>query len=188
MPFTFRPLDLPGLVLIEPRTFGDQRGYFRETFKASEFAGAGLPVAYAQDNLSHSTRGVLRGLHFQKPPQAQGKLVCAPRGEIFDVAVDLRRGSPTWGRWAAATLSDANGCLLYVPPGFAHGFCVLSAEADVLYKVTAEWAPGLESGIVWNDPDLGVAWPLGQPVLSERDAALPRLRDADPGFVYGGPA
>ncbi len=184
MAFTFRPLDLAGLILIEPRTFADSRGFFRETFKASEFAAAGLPTAFAQDNFSHSTRGVLRGLHFQKPPRAQGKLVCVPRGEIYDVAVDVRRGSPTWGRWAGATLSAANGCLLYVPPGFAHGFCVVSQEADVLYKVTAEWAPGLESGIVWNDPDLGIAWPAAEPVLSARDAALPRLRDADPGFAY----
>lgn len=179
MPFRFTPLAIPDLILIEPKVFADARGCFVEIYKRSEFIGAGIPEAFVQDNYSHSHRAVLRGLHYQTPPQAQGKLVSAIAGEIFDVAVDIRRNSRTRGRWVGVTLSAENRRMLYVPEGFAHGFCVLSEQADVVYKVTAEYAPELERGIVWNDPELGIAWPVSTPLLSPKDEALPLLRDAD---------
>lgn len=184
MPFRFVPLELPGLMLVEPQVFGDDRGFFTETFKASDFAAHGIPGPFVQENYSHSVRGVLRGLHFQKAPAAQGKLVSVICGEIFDVAVDIRRGSPTYGRWVGVTLSAENHCLLYVPVGFAHGFCVLSAEADVVYRVTAEYAPAYDRGIRWDDPALGIAWPVSAPLLSPKDAQWPGLAEADHNFVY----
>jgi dTDP-4-dehydrorhamnose 3,5-epimerase len=151
-------------------------------YKRSEFARNGIAAAFVQDNLSHSVRGVLRGLHYQKRAVAQAKLVSVIRGEIFDVAVDIRKGSPTYGRSVSTVLSRANGRMLYVPEGFAHGFCVLSDEADVLYKVTAEYSPENERGILWSDPQLGIDWPVKEPILSQRDANLPLLRDADNDF------
>jgi dTDP-4-dehydrorhamnose 3,5-epimerase len=184
MPFQFQRLRLPEVVLIEPRNLKDERGFFRETFKASEFAANGLPDRFAQDNQSHSVRGVLRGLHYQNPPRAQGKLVSVSRGEIFDVAVDIRQSSPTFGQWVAQDLAAETGCMLYVPPGFAHGFVVLSAEADVIYKVTEEYAVELDRGLLWNDPQIGVRWPILEPILSPKDAHLPLLRDADNRFVF----
>ncbi len=186
MPFQFQKLDIPDVILIEPRTFEDPRGFFMETYKKSEFAANGIPVEFVQGNYSHSIQGTLRGLHYQKPPQAQGKLVMALRGKVFDVAVDIRKGSPTYGQWVSAVLSDENFHMLYLPPGFAHGFCVLSEEADFVYLVTAEYAPECETGILWNDPEIGVQWPIAQPVLSDRDTRLPLLKDADTGFVYTG--
>lgn len=186
MPFTFTPLRIPDVVLIEARAFGDDRGFFAETYKASDFAAHGVPQRFVQDNHSHSQRGVLRGLHYQKDPAAQGKLVLCVRGEIFDVAVDIRRGSPTYGQWVGETLSHDNHRLLWVPPGFAHGFCVLSEEADVLYKVTAEYAPEYDRGVRWNDPAIGVRWPVAEPLLSPKDAAAPLLAEADNNFVYRG--
>ncbi len=184
MSFQFRHLELPDVILIEPRNLRDERGFFRETYKASEFAAGGIPATFVQDNHSHSTRGVLRGLHYQNPPRAQAKLVSVCKGEIFDVAVDIRKGSPTYGHWVAEILSADTGCMLYVPPGFAHGFCVLSAEADVIYKVTAEFALELDRGIRWNDPDIGVQWPITDAILSAKDAGLPLLRDADNKFEF----
>jgi dTDP-4-dehydrorhamnose 3,5-epimerase len=184
MPFTFTPLAIPDVTLVEARAFGDDRGFFLESFKRSDFAARGLPEAFVQANHSRSTRGVLRGLHYQLQPMAQGKLVCAVRGAVFDVAVDIRRGSPTYGRWVGALLSDENHRLLYVPPGFAHGFCVLSDEADVLYQVTAEYSPEHDRGILWNDPAIGVEWPLAEPRLSPKDARQPLLADADNNFTY----
>ncbi len=184
MPFQFQRLGIPDLILVQVRCFTDARGFFMETYKRSAFVENGIREAFVQDNYSHSIRGVLRGLHYQKDPQSQGKLVQVLRGEVFDVAVDIRKGSPTYGQWASVRLS-AEGCeLLYIPAGFAHGFCVLSDEADFLYKVTAEYAPELDSGIVWNDPDIGVEWPVSEPVVSSKDAGLPLLRDADVNFVY----
>lgn len=185
MPFTFTPQGIPEVQLIEARAFGDDRGFFAETYKASEFLAHGIP-GFVQDNLSHSQRGVLRGLHYQKDPAAQGKLVMAMRGEIFDVAVDIRRGSPTYGQWVGAVLSERNHRLLWVPPGFAHGFCVVSEFADVLYKVTSEYSPTHDRGIRWDDPDIGVQWPLSEPLLSPKDAEAGPLAQADNNFTYRG--
>ncbi|MGC9333749.1 MAG: dTDP-4-dehydrorhamnose 3,5-epimerase [Anaerolineae bacterium] len=179
MPFEFERLEIPEVILVQAQRFADDRGFFMETYKASEFAACGMPGPFVQDNLSHSSHGVLRGLHYQLHPKAQGKLVTALTGRIFDVAVDIRRGSPTYGQWVGQELAAGSGHLLYVPPGFAHGFCVLSEEADVLYKVTEEYAPDLDRGIVWNDPEIGIAWPIANPILSAKDAALPPLNEAD---------
>jgi dTDP-4-dehydrorhamnose 3,5-epimerase len=184
MPFTFNQLEIPGLVLVEAGRFRDHRGFFMELFKSSDFAALGLPPAFVQDNYSHSTYGVLRGLHYQVPPHTQGKLVTALLGRVFDVAVDIRRGSPTFGQWLGRELSAQNGHMLYVPPGFAHGFCVLSKEAKVLYKVTAEYAADCDRGILWNDPQIGIEWPIAEPLLSTKDATLPPLQRADNPFVY----
>jgi dTDP-4-dehydrorhamnose 3,5-epimerase len=187
MPFCFTRLQLPEVVLVEATAWSDDRGFFVEMYKRSEFAAHGIPQAFVQDNYSHSSRGVLRGLHYQKDPRAQGKLVSVVNGQIFDVAVDIRHGSPTYGRWVGVTLSAAPFRLLYVPAGFAHGFCVLSQEADVLYKVTDEYAPELDRGILWNDPAIGVDWPLLDPILSAKDAALPCLAEADNNLQWAGP-
>jgi dTDP-4-dehydrorhamnose 3,5-epimerase len=184
MPFTFKQLEIPGLVLVEPKRIGDGRGFFMELYKSSEFEGSGLPTAFVQDNLSHSTRGVLRGLHYQLHPHAQGKLVMALSGRIFDVAADIRHGSPTYGRWLGLELTSENGLMFYVPPGFAHGFCVLSDEATLLYKVTDEYAPECERGIIWNDPQIAVEWPIAEPLLSPTDVTLPPLHEAENNFVF----
>ena len=184
MPFTFTRLAIPDVILVEAMAFPDDRGYFVETYKRSEFAANGIREAFVQDNCSYSTHRVLRGLHYQKDPSAQGKLVSVTRGEIFDVAVDIRRGSPTFGQWVGERLSSANHRLLYVPAGFAHGFCTVSAEADVTYKVTSEYAPRDDRGIRWDDAAVGVRWPTREPILSPKDAALPALCDADNNFVY----
>ncbi|MGD1993997.1 MAG: dTDP-4-dehydrorhamnose 3,5-epimerase [Anaerolineae bacterium] len=184
MPFEFQRLDIPDLILVRPRVFRDQRGFFLETYKHSDFAAHGIPEAFVQDNHSRSKRGVLRGLHYQKPPQAQGKLVRVIQGQVFDVAVDIRRGSPTYKQWIGVVLSGENAEMLYIPPGFAHGFCVLSEVADFAYKVTAEYAPELDAGIRWNDPEISVEWPVGDPVVSTRDAGLPLLSETEIGFEY----
>lgn len=173
MPSTFESTSLPGVVLIVPKVFGDARGFLMETYKRSEFEAAGLPVALVQENHSRSSRGTLRGLHYQREPKAQGKLVRVIVGEIFDVAVDIRADSPNYGKWFGATLSADNRKSLYIPPGFAHGFCVTSAEAEVIYKTTAEYAPDHEFGIRWDDPALGIEWPVTTPTLSERDRVWP---------------
>jgi dTDP-4-dehydrorhamnose 3,5-epimerase len=182
MPFQFKRLEIPEVILVTARHFADHRGFNLESYKQSEFIENGIPWSFVQDNRSHSTQRVLRGLHYQLQPGAQGKLVTALSGEIFDVAVDIRQGSPTYGQWVGATLSADRFNMLYVPVGFAHGFCVLSEQADVLYKLTDEYAAQLERGVRWDDPDIGVNWPIANPVISERDAQLPRLRDADNNF------
>jgi dTDP-4-dehydrorhamnose 3,5-epimerase len=182
VPFQFQRLELPEVILVEAQQFEDSRGFFAETFKRSEFEAAGLPATFVQDNLSHSVRGVLRGLHYQKDPHAQGKLVTVLNGRIFDVAVDIRQTSATYRQWVGLELSGENCRMLYVPAGFAHGFCVLSETADVVYKVTDEYARDCERGIVWNDPDIGICWPVSEPILSSRDAVLPLLKDADNTF------
>jgi len=184
MPFTFRELSIPGVILIEPRMYRDARGFFMETYKYSDFARTGIKEHFVQDNYSRSSMGVLRGLHYQKNPNAQGKLVQCTKGKIFDVAVDIRRGSPTFNRWVSAELSEENNLMLYVPPAFAHGFIVLSESADVLYKCTREYEPQDDRGIIWNDPDLGILWPVKDPVLSEKDGRHPLLKDADNNFKY----
>jgi dTDP-4-dehydrorhamnose 3,5-epimerase len=165
---------LPGVIVIEPQVYRDARGYFLETFHAAKYAAAGLPSTFVQDNHSSSVRGTVRGLHLQvrKP---QGKLLRVVEGAIWDVAVDVRRGSPTFGRWAAETLSSENFRQLYVPPGFAHGFCALSETAQVQYKCTELYDPADEIGIAWDDPALAIAWPTAAPLLSDRDRAHPTL-------------
>jgi dTDP-4-dehydrorhamnose 3,5-epimerase len=178
-----RTLEVPGVLLLEPRVFRDERGFFLESFNANAFAEAtGLDVAFVQDNHSRSTRGVLRGLHYQMEPRAQGKLLRVVQGEIFDVAVDLREGSATFGRWVGTRLSAENHHQLWVPPGFAHGFLVLSEVADVLYKTTDLYAPSHERAIRWNDPSIGISWPSlpggVPPTLSDRDRIAPSLADA----------
>lgn len=187
MPFTFRPLRLPEVILVEARAFGDARGYFLETYKRSAFATAGIDAEFVQDNCSHSVRGVLRGLHFQREPAAQGKLVQCVEGAILDVAVDVRRGSPSFGQWVQEELSEANHRMLYVPAGFAHGFYTLSTEAWVAYKVTAEYSEQHDGGIRWDDPEVGVAWPEGERIVSSRDATLPYLAQAELNFSYARP-
>jgi len=184
MPFTFKKLDIPDVILIETRSFPDDRGYFIESFKESIFTSNGIATNFVQDNFSHSVKGVLRGLHYQKNPKAQAKLVVTLRGEIFDVTVDIRKNSPTYGKWIGEILSEQNHKLLYIPDGFAHGFCVLSEEADVLYKVNNEYSPEHEKGIIWNDPDIDITWPIDKPILHEKDQQLPFLKDADNDFVY----
>ena len=171
------PTSLPEVLLVEPRVFGDARGYLYESFQSERYAGAGIVGPFVQDNVSHSVRGTLRGLHFQEP-RPQGKLLQVLRGRVYDVAVDVRVGSPRFGRWVGVELSDEQPTQLWIPPGFAHGFCVLSEAADVSYKCTAFWSPGTERGIAWNDPQIGIAWPIPQPLLSEKDRAAPRLVDA----------
>jgi dTDP-4-dehydrorhamnose 3,5-epimerase len=167
------------VLLIEPKVFGDARGFFLESWNAKAFAAAGIPAAFVQDNHSRSPRGVLRGLHYQLR-QPQGKLVRVVAGEVFDVVVDLRRTSATFGRWVGERLSAENKRVLWIPPGFAHGFLVLSETADFLYKTTDYYAPEHERVIAWNDPELAIAWPLaGAPTLSARDAAGARFRDAE---------
>ena len=171
--------NLPDVLLLEPRVFGDARGFFMESWNRKTFAELGLDLDFVQDNHSRSARGVLRGLHFQLN-QPQGKLVRVTSGAVFDVAVDLRRSSPHYGQWTGHELSADNHRLLWVPPGFAHGFLVLSESADFLYKTTAYYAPQWDRGIRWDDPEIGVQWPLQDaPTLSAKDQILPLLRDAE---------
>lgn len=177
MPFEFTKLVIPEVILIKPATFADGRGFFREIYKRSEFVKGGITEHFVQDNHSMSARFVLRGLHYQKHPSAQGKLIYCLKGKIFDVAVDIRRGSPTYAKWVGVELSEDNKMCLYVPPAFAHGFVVLSGLAEVLYKCTAEYSPENEGGIIWNDPDINISWPASSPVLSEKDRNLSALRD-----------
>lgn len=184
MPFSFKKLEIPEVLLVESKAFTDERGYFMESFKESAFVSNGIKTKFVQDNFSRSIKGVLRGLHYQKNPQAQAKLVIALQGEIFDVAVDIRKGSPTYGKWVGEILSDKNHRLLYIPEGFAHGFCVLSDSADVLYKVNSEYSPEHECGILWNDTDLAIKWPTDKPVMIKKDLDVLSLKNADNNFVY----
>lgn len=179
------PTELPGVLIVEPKVFGDDRGFFMETFHEKRYADAGIPGPFVQDNYSRSAKGILRGLHFQEP-NAQGKLVQVLAGAVYDVAVDIRKGSPTFGRWVAVELSTDNRRQLWIPPGFAHGFCVLSESADFHYKCTTLYSPDTERGVLWNDPDLGIPWPVSTPLLSGKDAKAPRLKDAPVLPVYAG--
>lgn len=169
---------LPGVLIFEPRVFGDARGFFVETFREEWLQQANLGVTFIQDNQSRSRKGVLRGLHYQME-HTQGKLVRASRGSVYDVAVDVRKGSPHFGKWVGVVLDDVNNRQLYVPPGFAHGFCVLSEEADFNYKCTDYWHPKSETGILWNDPAIGIEWPeIDVPfALSDKDRVLPLLAE-----------
>ena len=177
MPSTFKRLEIDGLVLVEPRSFHDERGFFLESFKESEFAAAGINERFVQDNHSLSVENVIRGLHYQREPRAQGKLVRVIKGRVWDVAVDIRPGSASYGKWLGVELSEENHLMLYIPPGFAHGFASLSDEVHLLYKCTQEYDPALDAGIRWDDPDLAIQWPVGNPLLSPKDRILPLLKD-----------
>lgn len=182
-------LDIPGLWLVEPVIHRDERGFFSETYKQSAFAAHGIEAAFVQDNHSMSVPvGVVRGLHYQVAPQAQGKLVRVVRGAILDVAVDIRKGSPTFGRHVAVELSAANWRQLWIPAGFAHGFCTTEPETEVIYKVTHPYAPDCEHGLAWDDPALGIAWPIASDnaTLSAKDRINPRLADLPDHFIYTG--
>ena len=173
------PTTLPGVALIEPTVFGDDRGFFFEAFNRDRFAAAGLPTDFPQANTSRSGRGVLRGLHHQLP-RPQGKLVWVVEGSVFDVAVDVRRGSAHFGRWFGAELSAANHRMMYVPPGFLHGFQVLSENATFSYLCTELYDASCDRSVAWNDPDIGISWPIAEPVLSGKDRMAPRLADVAP--------
>ena len=179
------PTAIPEVMLIEPKVFGDARGFFCESFNQAAFnAATGTAFEFVQDNHSRSSKGVLRGLHYQLPPHAQGKLVCVVRGAVWDVAVDIRQNSATFGQWVGQELTEDNHKQFWIPPGFAHGFVVLSESADVVYKTTNYYAPQSERGLMWNDPDIGIAWPdLGMEFwLSDKDQKQPLLRNTE---VFG---
>lgn len=184
MPFEFKRLGIPDVILIIPKVFSDERGFFMETFKLSEFKTNGISYNFLQDNHSKSKKGVLRGLHYQLNPKPQGKLIRCIQGRIWDVAVDIRRSSPTYSKWVAAELSEENRYMLWIPPGFAHGFVALE-DSQVLYKTTCEYEPSLERGILWKDQTINIEWPISQPILSDRDSRLPLLRYAENNFIYG---
>ena len=186
VPFTFRSLDkLSDLILIEPTIFQDERGWFREEYKRSDFFEHGIDCDFLQDNTSYSViRGTIRGLHFQRAPEAQGKLVTCLAGEVYDVAVDIRRRSPTYARWEAVLLSAENHRALWVPLGFAHGFQTLKDDTVVGYKVTREYSRASDRSIRWNDPQLNITWPIANPVLSKKDAEAPQLSEVDNNFEW----
>lgn len=187
--FSVSPLAIADVLLVRTRKFGDRRGYFMETFSRRDFVDLGIDPDFVQDNQSFSARrGTIRGLHFQTPPHAQAKLVRVLQGEIFDVAVDLRRGSPTYAKWCATTLTAESGEQLFVPRGFAHAFCTLVPDTEVAYKVDDYYAPACDAGIRWNDPDIAIEWPIpiADAVLSDRDSKLPRLSEFDSPFTYAG--
>lgn len=177
MPFEFFPTNLPGVVEIHSRLFPDDRGEFAELFQSSAFRDNGIDISLKQINYSKSKKGVLRGLHYQLPPKSQGKLVHLMSGSAFDVAVDIRKDSATYGTWVGVTLSAEKKNMLYIPPGFAHGFCSLEDDTVLVYYCTDEYSPDHERGIIWNDPTLNIAWPIESPILAERDASYPNLAD-----------
>jgi len=185
MPFKFIKTHIPEVTIIKPEVFRDNRGMFMESYRKSDFERAGIDVNFVQDNCSESLRGVLRGLHYQLEPKAQGKLVTCIKGRVFDVAVDLRRGSPTFKKWVGVKLSEENRLILWIPEGFAHGFLSLS-DSIIIYKVSgSEYSPEHERSIRWDDPDIGIEWPLeGEPILSGKDEMAPLLKDAEINFVY----
>jgi dTDP-4-dehydrorhamnose 3,5-epimerase len=185
MHFEFHPLEIPDVVLVRPTRHVDERGFFQESYRESAFAEAGIGARFVQDNLARSSRGVLRGLHYQIPPTPQGKLVGVMSGRIFDVAVDLRVDGPTYGKWVAHEIDAGTGEMLWVPPGFAHGYAVLSDVADVHYKVTEEYRPELDRGVLWDDPAIGVEWPLEEPIVSDKDRRQPPLHACDNPFHLG---
>jgi len=176
VPFSFSSLEIPDVKLVIPKHYSDERGYFLENFKESEFSANKINAKFVQDNVSFSTKGVLRGLHYQIKPKEQAKLVSVISGEIFDVAVDIRKDSPTFGKWVGRIISEKNHEMLYIPEGFAHGFCTLSNTANVLYKVTNEYSPENEQGIIWNDPNVSISWPIKNLIVSEKDKKLPTLQ------------
>ena len=174
MPFTFKKMEIPDVILISPKVFEDERGFFIETYKYDDFKKFGLSERFIQDNYSRSAKkGTLRGLHYQIEPKAQSKVIRVVRGSILDVAVDIRPGSTTYGKWVAATLSAGNREMMYVPKGFAHGFCTLEDDTEIIYKCNEVYSPEHERVIVWNDPAIGIEWPVADPILSERDKGWP---------------
>ena len=186
MSFKFIPQKIPDIILIEPSVFGDERGFFLESYKKSEFMEAGIILDFVQDNHSCSAKGVLRGLHYQTEPHAQGKLIRVLRGRIFDVVVDIRKNSPWYGQYVSVELSEKNRNLFWIPPGFAHGFCALEENSEIYYKTTDEYSPDCDHGIQYDDPAIGIVWPdLGTKfILSKKDSHLPKLAHAENNFVY----
>ena len=184
MPFNVQSLEIPGLLLLTPKIFNDERGFFKETYKFSEFFGFGIRQPFLQANHSLSKKNTLRGLHYQQRPFAQAKLVRVLRGSIFDVALDIRQGSPFYGKHVSVSLSAENHQMLFVPEGFAHGFLATSDEAEVEYFCSAIYSPQHERGILFNDPALAIAWPTTSPILSPKDKLYPTLKNADNNFVY----
>jgi len=184
--FEFRPFDkIPEIILIEPKVFSDERGWFSETYRKSDFISHGISYEFLQDNQSYSSnRGILRGLHFQKEPAAQGKLVRCIVGEIFDVALDIRKGSPTYRKWVSTTLSSNNRHMVWIPPGFAHGTLTLTSTAEIAYKVTSEYSALYDRAVRWNDPTIAIKWPYDNPTLSTKDMNAPLLDDVDNNFIY----
>ena len=183
MSLIFNKLEIPDVILITPHLFNDERGYFFENFNHSIFKQNQINLNFIQENFSKSKKNVIRGLHFQKNPKAQAKLVTVVSGEIFDVAVDLRKNSLTYGKWVSEILSETNHKSLYIPEGFAHGFCVLSESATVMYKINQEYSPDHEQGIIWNDPDIDISWPISESIISEKDQNLPLFRNQTYDFV-----
>ncbi len=180
MPFEFKKLDIEDVQLIIPKVFDDERGFFLESYKKSDFINNGINIDFNQDNHSRSTKGVLRGLHYQASPKGQAKIVRCIKGEIFDVAVDIRRNSPTFGKWVGEKLSEENKHMLYIPDGFAHGFVVLSDIAEILYKASNEYSKEHDRGILWCDPDIGIDWGIDfEPILSEKDRVQPKLKEIE---------
>ena len=179
MPFTFEKLKIPHIILITPRVFEDKRGHFFESYKQSEFNINGITEEFVQDNISKSSQGVLRGLHYQIEPHAQGKLIRCVSGAILDVAVAIRKSSSSFGQWIAVELNNENKKMIYIPPGFAHGFYTISETAEIMYKVTSEYHAQSERGIIWNDNDINIEWPEEKPLLSEKDAILSAFKRAD---------
>lgn len=178
MPFSFKKLQIEDVILVTPKVFGDERGFFMETYQKSTFSENSINVEFVQDNHSKSTRGVLRGLHYQTNPKSQAKLVRCSRGKIFDVAVDLRKNSETFGKWVGEILSEDNKNMLYIPSGFAHGFVVLSDESELIYKASNEYSPENDRGIRWNDPDINIDWGIDfNPLISEKDSKQPFLKE-----------
>ncbi|OGT43032.1 MAG: dTDP-4-dehydrorhamnose 3,5-epimerase [Gammaproteobacteria bacterium RIFCSPHIGHO2_12_FULL_40_19] len=185
MPFQFTRLAIPDVILIEPKVFKDDRGFFAETYKTSEFKANGIDVNFVQDNYSISNTGVIRGLHFQCNPNAQGKLVRVVSGKVFDVAVDIRKGSPTYGKWVSTILSTENNAMIWIPSGFAHGVCILEDNTKLLYKVSgAEYTPQDERSIIWDDAKIGIDWPIKNPEVSVKDRVGKSLAEIDNNFVY----
>lgn len=178
MPFSFRSLSIPDVTLVQTKSFSDDRGYFIESFKSSDFIANCLPGCFVQDNFSFSKKNVLRGLHFQKNPKEQGKLIFVIKGSVWDVAVDIRKNSPTFSKWIAVELTDKKHEMLYIPAGFAHGFLSLTEDVYLIYKCTKEYDPMLDSGIRWDDPDIGIKWPIDNPVVSMKDKNLAYLKYA----------
>jgi dTDP-4-dehydrorhamnose 3,5-epimerase len=186
MPFIFEDTPLNGVKIITPRIFPDDRGFFMETYKQTDFIEAGITDKFVQDNHSSSTHGVIRGMHYQKAPYSQAKLVRVLTGSIYDVVVDVRQGSPSYGKWFGVELSAENRQMIYVPTGFAHGFTVLSDMAEIHYKASAGYCHDAEGGIAWNDPEIGIKWPITNPELSAKDLLLPSLAEADNNFIFEG--